>query len=314
MPKQRPHIPFNRDVPLAPGFRALLTSWQRAQRAQNKSPRTIETYLDALLRFGEWLVETGVPQDVAKIERAHIEAFISQQLERYAPATANNRYRALQQFFKWLVEDEEIRRSPMEHMKPPRVPTAPPPVMADEQVRAILNACRGADFRARRDTAIIRLLLDTGLRRTEVARLQLNDIDLDRGTAMVRAGKGGDGAMVAFGHKAAAALDRYLRKRAEHPFTRLDALWLGHAGAMTPSGIYQVARERAEAAGVPGVYPHLFRHKFASDWLEQGGQEGDLMELGRWKTRRMIDTTYGRAERNRRAREAHKRLSPGDRI
>ena len=62
-----------------------------------------------------------MPQDVASIHREHVEAFITHLLERWRPATAASRFRSLQQFFKWLVEEGEIKESPMEKMRPPRV-------------------------------------------------------------------------------------------------------------------------------------------------------------------------------------------------
>ena len=312
MPKQRPHIPSDGSIHLSPGYVALGASWRRSLLAANKSQRTVETYLDAHRRFGEYLASQGMPQDVKRIDRAAVELFISDQLARYSPATANNRYRALQQWFGWLVEEDEITKSPMEHMKPPKVPLAPPPVLAVDQIKAILAVCRGGDLRARRDAAIIRLLLDTGLRRQEMATLGVGDIDLDAGEARVL-GKNAETRIVSFGHKTAAMLDRYLRARAQHSQADSPALWLGHEGPMTASGIYQVVRDRALEAGLSGVYTHLFRHTWASSWLELGGQEGSAMELAGWKSRSMLDR-YGRAERSRRARAEHKRLSPGDKI
>jgi site-specific recombinase XerD len=71
----------------------------------------------------------------------------------------------LQVYFKWLLEEGEIRRSPMEQMKPPHIPEAPPEVLAENALRRLLRAWEGKEFRARRDTAIIRLLADTGMRR-----------------------------------------------------------------------------------------------------------------------------------------------------
>src|SRR5204862_114949 len=81
------------------------------------------------------------------------------------PATASNRFRALQVFFGWLAEEGEIKVSPMVNMKPPHVPEEPPQVLTEEQLRRLLRACEGREFEARRDMAIIRMLLDCGMRR-----------------------------------------------------------------------------------------------------------------------------------------------------
>ena len=105
-----------------------------------------------------------MPRLVAQIDKSHVEAFISDQLERWSSATAGNRYRSLQAFFKWLVlEEEELERSPMDRMRPPKQDQHVPAVLRDEEIRALLAAVeKGSTFENRRDAAIIRVFLDTG--------------------------------------------------------------------------------------------------------------------------------------------------------
>jgi integrase len=165
---------------------------------------------------------------------------------------------------------------------------------------------------SRRDTAIILLLVDTGMRRAECVGITLDDLDLDQRIVRVP-GKGRRPRALPIGRKTAVALDRYLRVREGHRFAHLPDLWLGLRGRMTPSGIYQVVHGRARAAGLPDMHPHQLRHAFASSWLAEGGTENELMLVAGWKSRIMIDR-YTRATASERARASHARLSPADRL
>src|SRR6266542_1882112 len=88
-----------------------LRSFARAIRAENLSQRTQQTYMEACRQFARYLAEQGMPKDLAAIKREHVEAFINHLLERWKPATANNRYRGLQSFFKWALAEGEIKQS-----------------------------------------------------------------------------------------------------------------------------------------------------------------------------------------------------------
>lgn len=295
-------------------LRLLGDSWRRSLTAQNKAERTIETYLSALRHLALFLDQQGMPTLVGSLSREHVEAFIADQLAHSKPATANNRYRGLQSFFRYCIEEGEIADSPMRNMKPPKIPETPPPVLSDDQLKALLKITSGTTFNDRRDHAIIMLLLDCGMRRSELANLTIADVDWDRDELHVL-GKGSRPRTLRFGNRAGLALRRYQRKRDEHRDAKRPELWLGHAGPMTPNGVYQVVRDRAKEAGLIGnVYTHLFRHSFADRWLRgEGAQEGDLMQLAGWKSRTML-ARYGASVASERAREAHKRFSPGDRL
>jgi site-specific recombinase XerD len=225
------------------------------------------------------------------------------------------RLAALKRFFKWAVAEEEIDRSPCERLKAPKIPINPPEVLSAAEITKLLKVCQGKDFTARRDTAIIRVLIDTGIRRGELAGLQVQDVDLDNQVLTIRRRKGGNAGSVPIGTMATQALDRYLRVRPKHSGARrLTALWLGTRGVIQAVGIYQMIKVRAREAGITHrVFVHLFRHSFADQWKASGGSEEDLMAIGGWKSTEMV-RRYGASAVGRRAFDAHRRLSPGDRI
>lgn len=303
----------NRNSSAAADIAPNRESFVRHLRAENKAPSTVVTYGKAIDQLAAYLEASGMPTTVAALTREHVESFlIALQAKGHRPATVAQRFRSLQQFFKWLKEEGEIRESPMANMSPPHVPEKPPPVLREEELRNLIAACSGDGFDERRDMAIIRLFLDTGMRRAELSGLQVEDVDFNHNIAIVL-GKGRRPRACPFGRKTAKALDRYIRVRGRHSAASEPWLWLGQRGRLTETGVEQTIKRRGKQAGIDGLHPHLFRHTYAHDMLSAGMQEGDLMRLAGWKSRQML-SRYGASAADDRARAAYKSISPGDRL
>jgi site-specific recombinase XerD len=294
-------------------LRTLVVSFERALRARNRSPRTIKGYGDSVRLFVDYLDERGMPTRAVAITREHVEAFIEDQLSRWTSSTAATRYRCLQQFWKWAQEDGEVATSPMANMKPPTLDERETRVLSEAQVRDLLRSCDGQGFTERRDAAIIRTFVDSGIRLGELVALRVEDVDLDAGVVKVERGKGARFRLVAIGPRTAQALDRYLRMRARHSERAQPWLWLGAKGPMTDSGVAQMLRRRARDAGIPHLHPHMLRHTAVDRLLAKGLAEGDAMKLMGWRSSDML-RRYAAATAAPRALDAHHRLGAAEEL
>ena len=130
-----------------------------------------------------------------------------------------------------------ITAHPMANVKPPSVPEAPVAVLDSGQLKRLLSTVAGEDFVSRRDSAILRLFMDTGMRRGELANLRIDDVDLDQCVAYV-VGKGNRPRQCPFGACTDQSIDRHLRQRnGRGPDANIPWLWLGRKGRLSDSGI-----------------------------------------------------------------------------
>lgn len=291
-------------MPLSlPDLAELLPSWRLALQAERKSPGTIKSYTDGVTAYLRWCEATGTPPEISK---PAVQAFVAHLLEKgAAPTTVRARQLGVKRFTLWLVDEGELDSDPLLGVKQPKLDKKVVDALTDDQVRRLIKACQGKSLRDRRDEAIIRLMVETGMRAGELIGMQTADVDLPRGLATVRRGKGGKGRVAPFGPQTATAIDRYVRARRTHRLADSGPLWVGGGGkTYSYAGLHRSLKERADAVGIKNFHPHLLRHTAATRWLRAGGSESGLMAVAGWSTRDMIDRYTGASASERAADEA----------
>lgn len=300
-------------------FDPLITSWRLALGADGYADNTVAAYQKAVVDFAVWLDREHPDLAPVDARRDHIRAWVVAVRTRTSSGSARSMLPGVRHFYRWMLDEGETDADPTEGIRTPRANNTRTPTLTDAQIRALLGTCAGRDFVSRRDAAIILAFVDGGLRLAELADLPVDAVDIVARMLFVE-GKGSNRSgprrrAVPLGVKATQAIDRYIRERRKHPYADRPQLWLGGRGRPTLSadGIDAMLKRRAALVGIQGLHPHQFRHSWASAFRRAGGSEGDLMVLGGWNSRQMLDR-YGRTEADERAREAYRRRSFGDRL
>jgi site-specific recombinase XerD len=309
----------------------LIESWMLVLRVGDVGEATRNDYLRTLRYYRKWLdaehPNTSPDQLTRKLVAGyldHLAAVPSAHGRPMSLVTIGNRYRHLQQWCRWLAEDPELYAvSPMHGMRHPHRPERLVPAIDAEDILAVLGTCEGTGFAERRDKAIMMVFLDTGVRRAELANVDLADVDMRRQQITV-IGKGDKQRTVPFGATTAVALDRYKRARTGHAaavarrgdaIPDADALWLTVKGGrrLSADGLRQMLERRSAQAGIPHARAHRWRHTMATEWMVSGGNELDLQAIMGWTTLTMA-RRYTEEAKAKSAAVAHKRHGSVDRM
>lgn len=311
---------ITKDLPTT--WDGYLRDWDRTLRSANRPETTRYNYLLGASQLARYLAEyspdpdaDAAAQDPTEVTRAHIEHFQAWMIDTRSAATAINKHKVLKQFFTWLRDDEEdIDHHPMERVKLPKAPKKLVPIMRDGDTKELIAKCHGKSFAALRDEAIIRLYYSTGARLSEVANLDLGDLD-EKTDSVLYHGKGAKDRRVRYPERTAQALTRYLRARAKHKHADLTNLWLAERGRrpLQANGIKIMLKRRGERAGLGRVHAHRWRHNYAHEFKRRGGDTGDLMILLGWSTEAM-PRHYGESAAAERAAEAQLRIGVGQNV
>lgn len=232
--------------------------------------------------------------------------------------TVCTRHDALKLFFRFLEEEDDLP-NPMRRVRRPGEEDVTIQPLTENQLAALLDTCRGKDFQDRRDLAIMRILISTPARLSEIAMLRTvgddGEPDVDPLAGMIYVmGKGRRPRQMALSAKACKALVRYEKVRERHVNARSSFYWLSHKHErFTHSGIQQMIARRGRKAGVGHVHPHQFRHTYATSFLDNGSTESALMRQGGWRSRKVMER-YTKTTADARADREARELNLGDRV
>lgn len=295
----------SRRRPRSPDLAVMLPSWQLALAAERKAASTIKIYGDGVNAFLRWCEQTGT---APQLDKMAVQTFTAELLAAGAePTTVRSRQLSLRRFASWLTDEGELDTDPLVGVKPPKLDAKVVEPLTDDELRRLVKACQGREFRDIRDMAVVKLMIETGLRAGEVVGLQSDDIDLSGGLVTVRRGKGGKGRVVPFSPQTGVAIDRYLRARRGHLREDSPLLFLGERGkGFSYDGLHKGLKNRASQAGIDRFHPHLLRHTAATRWLRRGGSEQGLMAVAGWTRHDMLDRYTAASASERAATEARK--------
>lgn len=290
--------------------------------ARALSSSTIRWYHARVSRLIRSLEERGV-SEVEQVVTADLRSFMTNLRNqdtrwldhpyhppsegRLSPHTIHGYVRAIRAFFNWLVDEEVIRVNPARHLRLPSLPKQPPKAISTKDRDRLLEAAKPDS----RDYAIVCFLADTGCRVGGLVGLQLSDLDLETGRAVVQEkGKGGGKSRtVYFNGRTKEALSRWLEAR---PASEDNAVFLSKqtGEALTTSGIYQVLKRLAKRVGIGGRFnPHAFRHGWAREALKNGGTIADVAQVLGHEDEVITIRFYGRWADDE-LKKRHSKISP----
>lgn len=275
--------------------------------------RTYAWYQENLGQFTSWcLAQNPQVKNLEDLLYRHIPQYLDfLRRQGRSETTIRHRARAVKTFLLWCLDDEECESAVMQkkHIDKIKVPKVNDveirPFSEDEISRLILAAKSNSDMvRAKRDHALILLMLDTGMRACEVAiepeRLQertglrLGDLvfrDPRDPYIRVEEGKGGKPRLVGVGVRTMKALKLYENRYRES--TKHDYFFLSRGGEpLTTRGLSFVMSSIGKAASVEDCHPHRFRHTFAVQWLKQHRDIFGLSKLLGHATVRITQERY----------------------
>jgi integrase/recombinase XerC len=255
---------------------------QYLEAERNASPYTVRNYRTDLADFFKFLrgKEIGLLDEV---DRQVLRDYLSHLVGRgVVKASIARKLSAIRSFYRYLVREEIVSTNPIEKVSSPKLDRRLPSFLTLEEVERLLNAPDLSTPLGQRDRALLELLYASGLRVSELARLDLGQIDLDSNEIRVW-GKGSKERVVLMGEPAAEALKSYLSQGRPKLLgeKKGKSLFLNRYGQRLPERrVQKILKERANQAGIgKRVHPHMLRHTFATHLLDGGADLRVVQEL-----------------------------------
>jgi len=276
----------------------LIQGYRLCARTEGKSDKTIRITVTALNTLRDFLESKEYPTEVIEIGARELREFIlhlqqvrafehhpfTKPQDRGLSGYAVNCYlRAIRAFWSWLVREENIMSSPFSKVRIPKPPKKVIATFSDKQLTAMLKAINTSTPTGFRDWTMILMLLDTGLRASELTGLAVVDVNLEDGLMKVLGGKGNKERVVPVGTRVQKAVWKYLERHRPQPANPLcPTLFLTSAGnSITTDRLRTIIEKYARRTGIEGVRysPHTFRHTCAISYLRNGGDVFSLQRI-----------------------------------
>lgn len=247
------------------------------------SPHTITAYRNDLNQFFSYIENTYDNLATAELKHTHIRSWVVHMMQDGLKARSINRkLSCLKSFFRFLRKRGKIEHNPMQKVIAPKTGKRLPVVIKEKEVDFLLERLTyGSDFSGVRDKTIIELLYHTGMRRSELIRLSVSDIDFAAAQLKVL-GKGNKERLIPFSPQLAGALRHYLEMRGR-AFEEIssDRVFLTDRGqALYPKWVYNLARKYlSQVSTAEQRGPHVLRHSFATHLSNNGADLNAIKEL-----------------------------------
>jgi integrase/recombinase XerD len=264
------------------GFYSYLLRYNEAMSVRGYSPRTLHRRESDIRRFVGWCDDRSIdkPQDVTKpiLDRYQNYLFYYRQANgEPLSATSKNHYiTSVKQFFKWMTQENYLLYNPASELFVPRQRPSLPVVLSEEEVAEMMMQPDLHTPYGQRDRAILELFYSTGIRRSELINLQVDDVSLSRETIYIRDGKGGKDRLLPMGQRAAYWIKQYLQKVRSQLLTDINeqVLFINDYGdPFRDNKLGDRVKRFMVNAGItaPGSC-HLLRHAMATHMLENGAE------------------------------------------